>query len=171
MKLRAAALLHDITKEYSYDRQLSVGEALGIVFSDIEKAAPKTLHAITAAASIPVRYPEFADDEIISGVRFHTTGRAGMTMFEKIIYFADYIDESRTFPDCVRLRGMFWDPDPASMTPTELDEHFTDVLIESYDVTVRGLIDDGLPIHPATSEARNELILSKKEYEKASIRR
>jgi len=170
MQLRAAALLHDVTKEYSYEKQLTTAAAHGIELSAIELAAPKTLHAITAAALIPELYPELADDEVVSGVRWHTTGRAGMTVFEKLIYFADYIDDSRKFPECVRLRESFWGADPASMNTEEREEHLMDLLIDSYDVTVRGLLEDGAPVHPATSDARNELILQKKENEKAKNR-
>ncbi|MBP5173542.1 MAG: bis(5'-nucleosyl)-tetraphosphatase (symmetrical) YqeK [Clostridia bacterium] len=164
-RLRAAALLHDITKEYTVDRHLGVCRKYGIKPTAIETAAPKTLHAITAAALIPDEYPALADPGVILAVRWHTTGRRGMTMLEKLIYLADYIDESRTFPECVRLRGMFWDADPASMDAEERKEHLTRVLIESFDITVRGLLDDGLPIHPSTSEARNSLILLLKKDE------
>ncbi|MBO4321705.1 MAG: bis(5'-nucleosyl)-tetraphosphatase (symmetrical) YqeK [Clostridia bacterium] len=164
-RLRAAALLHDITKEYTVERHLGVCRKYGIKPTAIETAAPKTLHAITAAALIPDEYPALADPGVIRAVRWHTTGRRGMTMLEKLIYLADYIDESRTFPECVRLRGMFWDADPASMDAEERKEHLTRVLIESFDITVRGLLDDGLPIHPSTSEARNSLILLLKKDE------
>ena len=164
-RLRAAALLHDITKEYTVGRHLEVCLKYGIKPTAIETAAPKTLHAITAAALIPDEYPALADPGVIRAVRWHTTGRRGMTTLEKLIYLADYIDESRTFPECVRLRGMFWDADPASMDAEERKEHLTRVLIESFDITVRGLLDEGLPIHPSTSEARNSLILLLKKDE------
>ena len=165
VRLRAAALLHDITKEYSVERHLEVCRKYGIKPTAIETAAPKTLHAITAAALIPDEYPALADPGVIRAVRWHTTGRRGMTVLEKLIYLADYIDESRTFPECVRLRGMFWDADPASMDVEERKEHLTRVLIESFDITLRGLIEDGMPIHPSTSEARNSLILLLKKNE------
>lgn len=158
--LRAAALLHDITKEYSTADHVKVLVTVGKLPTSLEIAAPKTLHAMSAAALIPLRYPEFAYDAVISAVRWHTTGRAEMTLTEKIIYLADYIDESRKFSECVRLREMFWGADPEKMTPEDLSEHLRRVLIESYDVTIRGLLEDGLPVHPDTMSARNELIMS-----------
>ena len=158
--LRAAALLHDVTKEYSVEKHVNLLSRYGIVPGEIELAAPKTLHAISAAACIPDHFPRFALPEIVSAVRWHTTGHADMTLPEKIIYLADYIDESRQFPECVRLRKLFWGPDPAAMSPEARGLHLTRVLVESFDITVRGLLDDGLPVHPATNEARNALVQS-----------
>ena len=53
-KLRAAALLHDITKELSVSEQVVLCHAYGIPISEDDLLAPKTLHARTAAAQIPV---------------------------------------------------------------------------------------------------------------------
>ena len=159
--LRVAALLHDVTKEYSTDRQLQICALKDIPLDADALYAPKTLHAITAAALIPESFPEFATEEIIGCVRWHTTGREGMTLCEKLIYLADYIDMSRTFPDCVRLREFFMDAHPEKMSESQRQEHLRDTLIMSYGMTVRGLIEDGLPISADTVRARNALIREK----------
>ncbi len=158
-KLSAAALLHDVTKEYSPDKQVILALKMGIELSEIDLATPKTLHARTAAAIIPLEYPDFADDEIISAVRWHTTGRAGMTIAEKIIYLADYIDMSRSFEDCVRLREYFFGADPENMNGEERLLHLDKTLLMSYDMTLRGLIEDKKPISDDTMAARNELCI------------
>ena len=160
-KLRAAALLHDITKEYSVDMQLQKCKEFGIMVSKQDMLTPKTFHAKTAAAIIPVEFPEFCDEEIISAVRWHTTGREGMTLIEKLIYLADYIDETRSFEDCVVLRSMFFDASPEKMNMCERGKHLTNVLIESYDMTIRGLISENSLISDDTFKARNELIINK----------
>lgn len=159
--LRAAALLHDITKEYSSERQLQICREFCIRISKQDILTPKTFHAKTAAALIPTLYPEFADDEVISAVRWHTTGRANMRLLEKIVYLADYIDESRTFPDCVALRKLFWDAAPDSMSPEEREAHLDRVLIRSFDMTLTGLIEHGAPISEDTFSARNSLIVKR----------
>ena len=110
--LRAAALLHDITKEYDEKVQLSILTKPGIEFSLKDRLAPKTFHARTAALLIPDIYPEFATDDVISAVRWHTTGRENMALFEKLLYLADYIDMSRDFEDCVKLREIFFSAKP-----------------------------------------------------------
>lgn len=158
--LQAAALLHDITKEYSVDDHLKILREDGIQPTQVELEAPKTLHAMSAASLVPKKYPKFAIPEVIGAIRWHTTGRPDMTMAEKIVYLADYIDDSRKFPECVMLRELFWGPDPASMGETEKKDHLRRVLIESYDITIRGLIEDGRPFHPSTVDARNSLIIN-----------
>lgn len=158
--LRAAALLHDITKEYSSEKQLQICREFGIIISKQDILTPKTFHAKTASALIPTLYPEFADPEVISAVRWHTTGRADMSLLEKLVYLADYIDESRVFPDCVVLRSLFWDAAPEKMDARERDEHLTRVLICSFDMTLTGLIKDKEPISDDTFAARNWLIVN-----------
>ena len=71
---------------------------------------------------------------------------------------ADYIDLSRTFPDCVELREMFWGADPAQMSEEAREAHLRDVLISSFDRTMRGLLEEGALISPETALARNELV-------------
>ena len=136
--------------------------------------SPKTLHARTAAMLIPDKYPQFADPRIISAVRWHTTGRAGMSVYDKIIYFADYIDDTRTYRDCVKLREMFWQARFSEMTEEEKAEHLRKTLICSFDYTVKGLLNDGDPVVTETFEARNDLILEElrqKQSEKAKSKR
>ena len=89
MQLRAAALLHDITKEFSLQTQLQILQKFGIMIHYSDEISPKTLHARTAALLIPEEYPAFADPTVIESVRWHTTGREGMTICEKLIYLAD----------------------------------------------------------------------------------
>ena len=130
----------------------------GLEVTKLDLCAPKTFHARTAAALIPELYPNFSDTEIISCVRWHTTGRVGMTLCEKLIYLADYIDLSRTFEDCVMLRDFFFSKKPEEMDMAARLEHLNDTLIMSYDMTMRGLLEDGTPISPDTADARNELV-------------
>ncbi|MBE6546495.1 MAG: HD domain-containing protein [Ruminococcaceae bacterium] len=166
--LRAAALLHDLTKEYSPDRHLLICAQKGLPVSRTELYAPKTFHAKTAAALIPERFPEFADEALIGCVRWHTTGREGMTLCEKLIYLADYIDLSRTFADCVTLRTFFFEARPEEMSFEERMTHLHRTMILSFDMTVRGLLEEGTPISPDTVGARNELICRCRAEEQAA---
>ena len=159
--LRAAALLHDVTKEKKTDDQIVLCHKYGVKINENDLYSPKTLHARTAAALIPIEYPEFADDEVINAVRWHTTGHKEMTITEKIIYLADYIDESRTFDDCVTLRNKFWNAEPEKMSTEERDAHLREILILSYDMTIKNLIEENFPVASDTIDARNELICEK----------
>lgn len=165
-RLRVAALLHDATKELSTEEQVALCREYGLEVTPENLLAPKTFHARTAAAMIPKRYPQFDDPVIVDAVRWHTTGRAGMTLTEKILYFADYIDESRTFRNCVILRRFFWGADPEGMTPAAREDLLREALILSYDMTVRDLLDEGKPIARETVEARNALLLEQNESQR-----
>ena len=157
--LRVAALLHDMTKEYTVERQREICCAYGLACSAEDERSPKTFHAKTAALLIPTHHPRFAHPEVIDCVRWHTTGRVNMTLCEKIIYLADYIDESRKFKDCVILREYFWGANPEAMSGEERLRHLNRTLILSYDMTMRGLLEEGALISPDTVLARNDLLL------------
>ena len=160
--LRAAALLHDLTKEWSVERHLEFCKTHGIPISAQDRIAHKTLHARTAAALIPERFPQCNDPDLLSAVRWHTTGRAGMTLTEKLLYLADYIDASREFRDCVLLRRFFWGAEPEKSGKNGREAILRDTLIFSYDLTIAGLTDEeGFPIAEDTVRARNELILER----------
>ena len=82
-----------------------------------------------------------------------------MTLTEKLLYLADYIDDSRIFPDCVRLRSFFWNARPESMTMEERLAHLRRTLIMSFDMTMRALLSEDAIISPDTALARNRLVL------------
>ena len=98
----AAAILHDVTKRLSAKEQLALVKQYEIVCDDALLASPKLLHAVTGAA---VAKAEFKmPDAICSAIRWHTTGKPEMTLLEKIIYLADYIEPTRDFPGVEKLR-------------------------------------------------------------------
>ncbi len=158
--LRAAALLHDITKEYDIPTQMALLTEAGQPPVKGEEFAHKTFHARTAALLIPDNYPAFNCETVVNAVRWHTTGREDMTLTEELLYLADYIDDSRLFPDCVRLRSFFWDAHPERMTMEDRLIHLRRTLIMSFDMTMRALLSEGAVISPDTALARNRLVLA-----------
>ncbi len=157
--LRAAALLHDITKEKSPEEHIEILLSHGAKVTDFDYASPKTLHARTAELIVADEFPEFADDELLSAVRRHTTGDAEMNVCDAIIYLADYIDMSRKFPDCVYLREYFWGKEPEKMSEEERIKHLWQTLVMSFDMTLKALIEEGSPVSVETVGARNAAIL------------
>ena len=93
--LRAAALLHDLTKEKRFEEQIEIFECHGVTPTEEQLSVAPTLHAFTAPLIIPEEYTEFACDELLDAIRYHSTGRADMTLSEKIIFLSDYIEENR----------------------------------------------------------------------------
>ena len=158
MQLRAAALLHDLTKELTPEAQEALCEAYDIPVDEEQRLSPKTYHAKTAAARITRDFPDFADALIIDAVRWHTTGHAGMTLTEKLLYLADYIDDTRTFPSCVLLRRYFFGAEPELMTKEERERHLRATLLLSYEHTLKDLLAEGAPIDGDTIRARNSLL-------------
>ena len=152
--LRAAALLHDITKEKKTDEQIEICTRYGYKLRDDEIGSPAILHAITAALIIPDEHPSFEADEFISAVRWHTTGRGGMTLAEKIIYLADYIEETRKYDECVALRNMFFDARPEKMTAEAAEEHLDRVILCSLEMTVKDIAAKGGLVCSDTLEAQ-----------------
>ncbi len=150
--LRAAALLHDITKKCDFEKQLQYCDRFGIIISEYDMLSPKTFHARTAAALIPEAFPEFNDSEIVEGVKWHTTGHDKMTVFESIVYLADYIEDTRDFPDCVELRRFFYDSLEAGRDKREA---LINTMIRSFDMTIANLTSEGALLDCDTVQARN----------------
>ena len=84
------------------------------------------------------------DDEIYNAIWWHTTGHGGMTLLEKIIYLADYIEPSRDFPGVEDLRAACYE---------DLDKG----LLMGLEMTVEEMTAMGNPVHHATLEARDAL--------------
>lgn len=163
-KLRAAALLHDITKEYSLEKQLQICVEFGIIVNNLDVLMPKIFHSATAAALIPRDFPEFDDPEIVSAVRWHTIGHESMQICDRILYLADYIEDTRTYADCVRLRE-YYQSGLAALLPDKdsraLNLHLVNTLILSFDMTIKELTAEGRLIHPNMIAARNTLLYEK----------
>ena len=141
-KARVAALLHDCTKRLDMEEQLALCRQYGIQLDALEQQALKLLHAKTGAAI--ARDVFGVDDEIYRAIWWHTTGHAGMTLLEKIMYLADYIEPSRDFPGVDKLRAVCY---------KDLDEG----LLMGLEMTIEEMTSMGNPVHHATIEARDAL--------------
>ena len=156
--LRAAALLHDVTKELTDDEQLAILERRSVKPLREDLASMPTIHALTAALIIPEDFPEFADPRLIDAVRYHTTGREGMSLIEKIIFLADYIDDTRTYPACTELRDEFFFANPTEMVYDERVRHIDRAALRSIDNNLAYLNAKQCNIHPLTLAAREDLL-------------
>ncbi len=157
-KLRCAAILHDITKSLSWDNQIRLSAELGIDVPDDPLVYGSIIHGKTAAGYAKLKYEEYVDDEIASAIAYHTTGRAGMSVFESIIYLADFIEPTRIYEDCVKLRSFFRSGITRSQSDEEKFSVFIETLVLSFDSTLRGLIDRRKAINADTVSARNYFI-------------
>ena len=99
-----AALLHDITKALDGPPQLTLCRGLGILLDDFSINHPKTLHAFTGSLVAERIFGEKSD--VVQAIASHTTGKPGMNTLEQIIYIADMMEMTRTYPGVEKLRSL-----------------------------------------------------------------
>lgn len=163
-KLRLAGLLHDITKDFKTEKQLDLCKEYGICV-DLECLVPKLLHSKTGCEfALRIFGSEVVDNEVYNGILYHTTGRENMSLFEAIIYLADYIEYTRTFDDCIKLRTYFYENIENANTYTEKLEVLRKTMILSFDLTIKNLIDEGKRIDKDTINARNYFVSCKNVF-------
>ena len=94
-RAQVAGLLHDCAKCIPNAKKLKICNQQHIPVSEVEKKSPYLLHARLGAYIAKEKY-NVTDPEILSAIEFHTTGKPEMTMLEKIIFIADYIEPMRS---------------------------------------------------------------------------
>ena len=102
-KAEIAALCHDIAKNVSIEEMAKVIEENNIELSEDEKNTKELWHSILAPIYAKEKL-KIEDEEILSAIRWHTTGKENMSKLDKIIYIADMIEPSRTFPGVEEIR-------------------------------------------------------------------
>ena len=91
---RAAALLHDCAKDYPKDMKLRFCKEYHIPVDDVMAKNIDLVHQFLGA-EVAKREYLVEDEEILNAIKYHTTGKPDMTLLEKIIFIADYIEEGR----------------------------------------------------------------------------
>ena len=104
-ELRAAALLHDIAKELPLDEQKKVITDGGGVLNVEDLLSEPVLHSFAAPYVILAEFNTFATSDILRAVKFHTVGDAEMSVFDEIVFLADFIEDTRPYDVCISLRN------------------------------------------------------------------
>ncbi len=143
-KAYLAGLLHDITKNAEGDEHLQIFSQFGIMLNDVEKNTKKLWHAISGAAYVE-HILNVNDLDIINAIRYHTTAKAGMTKFEKIIYLADFTSADRDYDDVDVIR---------EYVDKSLDEAF----IYALQYSICDLVQRKRAVHFDTLAAFNEAV-------------
>lgn len=102
-KAYTAGLVHDIMRYEPPEKMIDMILSDGQNLSESEKQIAVTLHAVAGEVYLRENLG-VTDSEILSAVRYHTTGRENMTLLEKIIYTADLTSEDRNYPDVEEVR-------------------------------------------------------------------
>lgn len=143
-KAEVAGILHDICKEASKAEQLEMIEKAGMTITDFEKSKKKFYHQISGAAYAKVVLG-IDDEEILGAIRYHTTGRADMTLLEEIVYLADFISADRDYDDIDNIRA-------------EAEKGKEYGLIYATRYTIQSVVENQKPLHCDTVDLYNWLL-------------
>ena len=91
---QVAGILHDCAKCLTDTKIVSMCEKHSIDISDSERQSPYLLHGKLGAFLAREKYG-VKDENILNAIRYHTTGRPDMSLLEKIVFIADYIEPQR----------------------------------------------------------------------------
>lgn len=145
-KAHTAGLLHDIMKDTPANAQLQILSDFGILLDKVEQQSKTLWHARSGEAFLR-NILRIEDEDILRAVRYHTTGRSGMTLLEKVLFVADFTSADRCYDDVDEIRRL-------------ADESLDSAIQYGIDYTIRDLLSHGRPIHPDTLAAYNDIVLS-----------
>ncbi len=140
-KARLAGILHDCGKNYKGDEAREYVRGIGYQADEIEILQPKLLHGIIGEDLARNIYG-ITDEEVLSAIRWHTTGKAGMNLLEKIIYIADYIEPLRAFEGIENMRKIAFE---------DLDR----CIVYCAESTINFILKKGVLLHKNTVDTRN----------------
>lgn len=143
VKAQIAGLLHDVGKGHASD-----AARYGLVFDEIEVQNPELAHGRIGAAMVQ-KDLGIDDSEILSAITYHTTGKAGMSLLDKIIYLADIIEPGRTFAGVDRIR---------TLAHKDIDE----AMIYALEQIIAFIKERGFALHPRSMEAYQYIMNGRK---------
>jgi len=146
-KARLAGLVHDCAKNMNDEEMIKVIKENNYNDNYIYIKTAALMHGLVGGI-IARNVMGINDTEVLNAVIYHTTGRENMSILEKIIYIADYIEPMRNFEGVDMLRDL---------TYKDLDE----ALLMAFDKTIEYVISRRQPLHLNTVKARNFLIKKK----------
>lgn len=136
---RRAGILHDCTKYWDLEQNTALCAQYGV---ELEQKAVKLLHSKSGACMAKYVFGE--PDEVYEAIFWHTTAKADMTVLEKVLYMADYIEPNRDFEGVERLRALSYE---------DLDK----ALLLGVETTIQEMEERGVPVHHNTLQAREYL--------------
>lgn len=144
-KAYIAAITHDCAKYLNYEEIDYYINKYEIYLDELENNNIALSHSVIG--SYIAQYElGIEDKDIISAIKYHTTGKEDMTLLEKIIYLADTIEEDRNFKGVDLLRELAYGGN--------IDE----ALLISFNNSIKFVIDNNQMIHPRTIKARNYML-------------
>jgi predicted HD superfamily hydrolase involved in NAD metabolism len=143
-KAYLAGMIHDYGKRYTKKELLRKAQLMGLSLDRITRQEKRLLHAPVGAALIRSEL-KIKDPDIIKAVAYHTTGRSGMTLLEKVIYLADYIEAGREFKGVELIR---------EIAAKNIDQ----ALLVAVNQAIKSVLARDLMLHPRSVVFRNSLL-------------
>lgn len=169
-EIRVAALLHDISKEYSEAEHIGVAKRQGITIGEDEIHIPALWHSLTGPGAVLEDFPEYATDDVLSAVYNHTVGSPNMSPFDEIILLSDYIERGRSYDVCVSLRESFTVALDNAATVEQAMMQLHRAVAKSLDNNIREFISRGVDYHPRTMATRNAIMAKTERLNMENIR-
>ena len=145
-KASLAGILHDITKETPKEEQLQIMTDGGIILDNVQKNSSKLWHGISG--SVYIRdVLNITDEDILNAVRYHTTGRAGMSLLEKIIFIADFTSAERDYNGVKTMRK-------------KADKALENAMLYGLQFTLKDLSKRAMIIPPDALACYNEIVIN-----------
>lgn len=138
-----AGLWHDCAKEQSFAEQAALCAAYEKPFGQAERQVPQICHAFAGEAYLALERG-ITNEEVLGAVRWHSTGHAGMTLLEEIIFVADLVSAERDYPDVAITRSL------AVKNLHAASKYILEFIIKKCQKT-------GAPLHPDSLAWYNEL--------------
>lgn len=157
-EIAAAAILHDISKEYSVAEQFEMMEKSKIEFSDTDLMSEPVFHSFTAPYVIKQNFPKYSTKNILSSVFNHTTGAPDMSIFDEIIFVADYIEDGRKYDNCIAVREKIYSSFSRAKDREECIAHLHNATIMALEFTIIDLIKNKRVLNERTVATRNAFL-------------
>ena len=146
-RVELAALAHDIYRVHTGDQLLKEARTLGLDIHPVEERAPILLHGLLAAARLE-RECGITDPEVLEAVRWHSTSRPGMSAVGLVVFLADKVEPHKAKRSPYLLKV-------AETARESLERAALDYLT----MEIASLLERGSLLHPASLEARNDLLM------------
>lgn len=145
-KAEIAGFLHDCTKDFSYEENLSLIKTYEYKTSSDDRKEP-IIHSVTAPLSAKYDFG-IEDNEILDALRYHTTGRKSMTLLDKIIYVADFTEPTRNYSDVEFYRK-------------KAESNIDEALFAGMKWIIKDKIDENKFLHPDSVKMFNAMLESR----------
>ncbi len=156
-ELEVAALLHDISKEYTMEKQLKIINDNAILLNSEDLESSAVLHSYTAKYVVENFYKDFATPNVLSSVYNHTLGAPNMSVFDEIIFLADFIEENRKYESSIEVRKYVFE----NMKRGNLENNIRILhlaCIKSIDFTISHLVKNKIKVNTKNILTRNALL-------------